>query len=356
VARLGGDEFGIVYTGPVSVEALAELARNINASLSQEILIDGANVTTGVSIGIAVAPTDSTDVNILMKFADLALYRAKAEGRGGFRFFEPGMDAKAKERRALETDLRAALANGEFALVFQPLVDIAAGVIKSCEALLRWNHPIRGVLQPLDFIPLAEETGLIHAIGEWAIREACTQAASWPDSIGIAVNISAVQFHGPGLVAAVKRALADTGLDPKRLELEVTETVLIAEMDRALGVLCALREMGVRIALDDFGTGYSSLSYLRKLPFDKIKIDRSFVRDLSNHAESQAIVSAMIGLAGELGVGITAEGVETAEQLASLRASGCEEAQGFLISRPQSAAGIAAFIAQSQSRYRSAAA
>jgi diguanylate cyclase (GGDEF)-like protein len=356
VARLGGDEFGIIYTRSVSVEALSELARSINASLSQEILIDGANVTTGVSIGIAVAPTDGTDINILMKFADLALYRAKADGRGGFRFFEPGMDAKAKERRALEMELRAALGNGEFTLVFQPLVDVVGGLIKSCEALLRWNHPTRGLLLPLDFIPLAEETGLIHAIGEWALREACQQAASWPNSIGIAVNLSAVQFHGPGLVAAVQKALADSGLDPKRLELEVTETVLIAEMDRALSVLSALREMGVRIALDDFGTGYSSLSYLRKLPFDKIKIDRSFVRDLSTHVESQAIVSALIGLAGELGVGITAEGVETPEQLASLRASGCAEAQGYLISRPQSAAGIAAFIAQSQSRYRSAAA
>jgi diguanylate cyclase (GGDEF)-like protein len=356
VARLGGDEFGIVYTKSVSLESLSDLARHINRALSEETLIEGANVATGVSIGIAVAPTDGTDVNILLKYADLALYRAKAEGRGGFRFFEPGMDAKAKERRALEMDLRAALANGELCLVFQPLIDVTNGSIKSCEALLRWNHPTRGTLQPLDFIPIAEETGLIHPIGEWVIREACKQAVSWPDIIGIAVNLSAVQFHSPGIVAAVKNALAETGLDPTRLELEVTETVLISEMDKALSILADLREMGVRISLDDFGTGYSSLSYLRKLPFDKIKIDRSFVRDLSTHPESQAIVGALIGLAGELGVGVTAEGVETQEQLAKLRASGCEEAQGFLISRPQSAAGIAAFIAQSQSRYRSSAA
>jgi EAL domain-containing protein (putative c-di-GMP-specific phosphodiesterase class I) len=265
------------------------------------------------------------------------------------------MDTKAKERRALEMDLRSALANGELALVFQPLIDLGDDEIKSCEALLRWQHPTRGTVQPLDFIPLAEETGLIHAIGEWVIREACKEAATWPKEVGVAVNLSAAQFHSPGIVAAVQKALRDTGLDPTRLEIEITETVLISEMDRALAILAALRQMGVRIALDDFGTGYSSLSYLRKLPFDKIKIDRSFVRDLSTHSESQAIVSALIGLASELGVGVTAEGVETPDQLARLRASGCEEAQGFLISRPQSAAGISAFIAQPRTRRRSAA-
>ncbi len=355
VARLGGDEFGIIVSGAVSLEPLSALAKAINEALSKETLVEGVNVATGVSIGIAVSPTDGTDVNILLKYADLALYRAKAEGRSGFRFFEPGMDTKAKERRALEIDLRGALANGELSLVFQPLIDIAGGEIKSCEALLRWSHPTRGLVQPLDFIPLAEETGLIHQIGEWVIREACRQAVGWPRNIGVAVNLSAVQFHSPGIVAAIEKALADAGLEPARLELEVTETVLISEMDRALAILSALRQMGVRIALDDFGTGYSSLSYLRKLPFDKIKIDRSFVRDLSSQPESQAIVGALIGLAGELGVGVTAEGVETQEQLAHLRASGCEEAQGFLISRPQSGAAITAFIAQSQARRRSAA-
>jgi diguanylate cyclase (GGDEF)-like protein len=356
VARLGGDEFGVIVTRGASRDQVSALARAINEALSQEALAEGVNVATGVSIGIALAPANGSDVNLLMKFADLALYRAKAEGRGGFSFFEPSMDTKAKERRALEMDLRVALANDEFTLVFQPLIDLGDDEIKSCEALLRWQHPTRGTVQPLDFIPLAEETGLIHAIGEWVIREACKQAASWPKEIGVAVNLSATQFHSPGVVAAVEKALRDTGLDPRRLEIEVTESVLISEMDRALAILAALRQMGVRIALDDFGTGYSSLSYLRKLPFDKIKIDRSFVRDLSTHSESQAIVGALIGLAGELGVSVTAEGVETQDQLARLRASGCEEAQGFFISRPQTATGIAAFIADAPTRRRSAAA
>ncbi|SDR61896.1 PAS domain S-box-containing protein/diguanylate cyclase (GGDEF) domain-containing protein [Rhizobiales bacterium GAS113] len=355
IARLGGDEFGVVQTQGVSLEATSELAKRMNEALSTETLIDGVNVATGVSIGIAIAPTDGAEVAVLLKHADLALYRAKAEGRGGFRFFEPGMDAKAKERRALEIDLRSALPNGELMLVYQPLIDLGDDEIKCCEALLRWNHPVRGLVQPMDFIPLAEETGLIQPIGEWVIREACRAASGWPEHIGIAVNLSAVQFHSPGIVAAVQRALEETGLKPERLELEVTETVLIAEMDRALAILNTLRQMKVRIALDDFGTGYSSLSYLRKLPFDKIKIDRSFVRDLATHAESQAIVGALIGLAGDLGVSVTAEGVETQDQLAHLRASGCEEAQGFLISKPQSATGIAAFIAQSLVRRRSAA-
>jgi diguanylate cyclase len=228
VARLGGDEFGIIQTKAVSLEAISALAKAMNEALSMETLIDGANVATGVSIGIAVAPADGTDVHVLLKYADLALYRAKAEGRGGFRFFEPGMDAMAKERRALEIDLRAALPNGELMLVFQPLIDLGDGEIKSCEALLRWNHPTRGMVQPLDFIPLAEETGLIHPIGEWVIREACKQAVTWPERIGIAVNLSAVQFHSPGIVATVEQALADSGLKPERLELEVTETVLIS--------------------------------------------------------------------------------------------------------------------------------
>ncbi|MFI5013686.1 MAG: putative bifunctional diguanylate cyclase/phosphodiesterase [Hyphomicrobiales bacterium] len=355
IARLGGDEFGVVQTKAVSLESTSELAQRMCEALSAQTLVEDVNVATGVSIGIAVAPADGTDVNMLLKHADLALYRAKAEGRGGFRFFEPGMDAKAKERRALEMDLRTALPNGELMLVFQPLIDLADNSIKCCEALLRWNHPTRGVVQPMDFIPLAEETGLIQPIGEWVIREACKQAVTWPEHIGVAVNLSAAQFHSPGIISAVEKALAETGLKPERLELEVTETVLISEMDRALTILETLRRMKVRIALDDFGTGYSSLSYLRKLPFDKIKIDRSFVRDLATHAESQAIVGALIGLAGDLGVDVTAEGVETKEQLAHLRASGCEEAQGFLISRPQSAAAITAFIAQSQTRRRSAA-
>jgi diguanylate cyclase (GGDEF)-like protein/PAS domain S-box-containing protein len=355
VARLGGDEFGVIQTHGVSLEATSELAKRMNQALSAETLVDGANVATGVSIGIAIAPTDGTDVAMLLKHSDLALYRAKAEGRGGFRFFEPGMDAKAKERRALEIDLRAALPNGELMLVFQPLIGLANDDIRCCEALLRWNHPVRGMVQPMDFIPLAEETGLIQPIGEWVIREACRAATGWPEHIAVAVNLSAVQFHSPDIVAAVQRALEETGLEPQRLELEVTETVLITEMERALAVLNTLRQMKVRIALDDFGTGYSSLSYLRKLPFDKIKIDRSFVRDLTTHAESQAIVGALIGLAGDLGVAVTAEGVETQDQLAHLRASGCEEAQGFLISKPQSAAAITAFIAQSQARRRSAA-
>ena len=354
IARLGGDEFGVVQTQNVSMEATSELAMRMNEALLAETLIDGANVATGVSIGIAMAPTDGSEVATLLKHADLALYRAKAEGRGGLRFFEPGMDARAEERRALEIDLRNAPPNGELTLVYQPLIDLADDEIKCCEALLRWNHPVRGQVQPMDFIPLAEETGLIQPIGEWVIREACRAAASWPDHIGVAVNLSAVQFHSPGIVIAVRDALKETGLRPERLELEVTETVLIAEMEPALAILNTLRQMRVRIALDDFGTGYSSLSYLRKLPFDKIKIDRSFVRDLTIHSEIQAIVGALIGLAGDLGVGVTAEGVETQEQLLHLRASGCEEAQGFAISKPQSAAAITALIAQSQARHSAA--
>jgi len=275
-----------------------------------------------------------------LKNADLALYRAKAEGRGAFRFFEREMDARMREKRALEVDLRAALELSEFELFYQPLINLADGEIVAFEALLRWRHPDRGLVSPDAFIPVLEETGLIVAVGEWVLRQACSEATGWPDGIRVAINLSPVQFRGRALGLSVVSALAATGLLASRLELEITERVLLQKNEATLSTLHQLRNLGVHIAMDDFGTGYSSLSYLRSFPFDKIKIDRSFVRELCEGDDCIAIVRAVLGLGNNLGMTVTAEGVETEEQLERLRAEGCTEVQGYLLSRPKPATDI----------------
>jgi diguanylate cyclase (GGDEF)-like protein/PAS domain S-box-containing protein len=330
VARFGGDEFAVLQLAKDQPEAAAVLARRLVDVMSKPITIGEHQMPVGVSVGIALAPADGANADELLKNADLALYRSKAEGRSIYSLFEPEMDARMQARSALELDLRRALAERQFELHYQPIVNVASNEVSSFEALLRWTHPKRGRIPPLDFIPLAEETGLIIPIGEWVLREACAQAAKWPDRVHIAVNLSPVQFKGGHLVATVVGALAASGLRAQRLELEITESVLLQESDATLGVLHQLRDLGVAISMDDFGTGYSSLSYLRKFPFDKIKIDQSFIRDLADGGDSLAIVRAVTGLGSSLGITTLAEGVETAAQLAWLKAEGCIEAQGYL--------------------------
>jgi len=336
-ARLGGDEFAMILD-PISGPAEAgDRAARLISALSAPYDVDGLELSIGASIGIAIAPFDGDSSELLLRNADMALYRAKAD-RGGHRFFEPEMDRQAQARRALEADLRHALSAGEFELHYQPLVNLAADRITSFEALLRWRHPERGMVSPAEFIPVAEDIGLIVPIGEWVLRTACADMAKWPDDIKVAVNLSPVQFKSKNLVPAVIAALAHSGLPAQRLELEITESVLLAETETNLQTLHQLRGLGVRISMDDFGTGYSSLSYLRSFPFDKIKIDRSFVRDLPDRADCIAIVRAISGLARSLSIATTAEGVETKEQLEHLRAEGCTEVQGFLFSPAQPAA------------------
>jgi predicted signal transduction protein with EAL and GGDEF domain len=294
----------------------------------------------GASIGIAVAPTDAADADQLLKNADMALYRAKAEGRGTYRFFEPKMDALMRARRVLELDLRKALINGEFELYYQPLVNLASDEISAFEALLRWNHPERGLVAPLEFISLAEETALVVPIGEWVLRQACREAVRWPSHISVAVNVSPAQFTRPNLSQVVMSALAGSGLAAQRLELEITESVLLLGNDSTLATLHQLRKMGVRISMDDFGTGYSSLSYLRSFPFDKIKIDRSYVHDVSSNEDSMAIIRAVTALGASLRMTTTGEGVETQEELDYLKREGCIEAQGYFFSQPKPASEI----------------
>jgi len=291
-------------------------------------------VVVGASVGIAIAPGDGDHPDELLKNADMALYRAKSDGRRLYRVFEREMDARLQARRALELDLRKALADGQFELYYQPVVNVARRQVSGFEALIRWNHPQRGVVLPAEFIPLAEEIGLIQAIGEWVLRQACAEAASWPDDIRIAINLSAAQFKTRNLVQTVVHALAASGLPAGRLELEVTESILLHDSETILSTLHQLHELGVRISMDDFGTGYSSLSYLRSFPFDTIKIDRTFVEELPERSDCAAIVRAVAGLGDSLGMLTTAEGVETEDQLARLQAEGCEEVQGYLFSRP----------------------
>ena len=341
VARNGGDEFAIVQSAgdqPVAATSLAEVVIEL---LSAPYDLDGQQVTIGVSIGIALAPSDGSDAEELVKNADLALYRAKAEGRGTKRFFERRMDEQMQARRKLELDLRSALANGEFELYYQPLVELRSNRVCGFEALLRWHHPERGLVSPNDFIPLAEETGAIEAIGAWVLETACREAANWPRDVKVAVNLSPVQFRSGTLALHVVSALAGSGLSPDRLELEITESVMLQDTQTTLKVLHELRGTGVRISMDDFGTGYSSLSYLRKFPFDKIKIDQSFIRDLSDTDDAAAIVKAVMDLGSGLGMSTTAEGVETEAQLLHLRREGCNEVQGYLISPPRPAAMVA---------------
>jgi diguanylate cyclase (GGDEF)-like protein len=336
VARLGGDEFAILQDKAAQPEAVTSLARRLVAAIGAPCEIEGHRIVVGASIGIALAPQDGGTAEALLKAADLALYRAKADGRGAWRFFEPEMDARMQRRRQLEMELREALDQGGFELLYQPLVDIATMRLRGFEALLRRRGTDGTLAPPAEFIPLAEETGLIVPLGGWVLRTACAAAARWPESISVAVNVSVVQFRQPHFVDAVAAALAESGLPPGRLELEVTETIMLEDNVATLAQLHRLRRLGVRISLDDFGTGYSSLSYLRSFPFDKIKIDRSFVRDLAERGEARAIVRAIAGLGASLGMRTTAEGVESTDQLTRLRAEGCTDAQGYLFGRPMS--------------------
>jgi diguanylate cyclase (GGDEF)-like protein/PAS domain S-box-containing protein len=348
VARLGGDEFAIIQDSIRDDEQATDLARRIAEVIGTPFQVEGHDVTVSASIGIAMAPRDGADPDSLLKFADMALYAAKTDGRRTFRFFEPEMNERLHARRAMEIDLRLAFERNEFELYYQPTIDISSGRIVGCEALLRWHHPERGLVSPGEFIPLAESIGLIVPLGEWVLRQACAAAARWPEEVTVAVNLSPLQFKNANLVETVTGALAAAGLPARRLELEITESVLLQENENNPATLHRLRDLGVRIALDDFGTGYSSLSYLRVFPFDRIKIDGSFVKELPHNVECVSIVRAMADLARGLHMATTAEGVETPEQLEELRAHGCAAAQGYLFSRPLPAADVHELLA----RYR----
>ena len=347
VARLGGDEFAILLHDLENPMHAAALASRIVKSVAEPMQAGGHQVMVGTSVGIAMAPGDGHTAETLLKNADTALYRAKSEGRGNYHFFEKGMDEALQHRRLLEQGLKVALARGEFRLVYQPLMDLEQNRICCLEALLRWDHPERGLISPMEFIPVAEETGVITSIGEWVLREACKAATAWPEHVRIAVNLSPVQFKNRGLVDQVISALHDAGLPASRLELEITESLLLADTELTLQTLHRFRDLGVRISMDDFGTGYSSLSYLRSFPFDKIKIDRSFMKDVTLQKDSMAIIKAVIGLGRSLGMSTTAEGIETEEQLAAIREQGCDEAQGFLFSPPLPASSIDALLGTS---------
>ena len=344
VARLGGDEFAMILGTEASPNEISDRAISIIETLSAPYQIDSLEVVIGASIGIAISPGDGETGEELLRNADMALYRAKSEGGGVHHFFEKEMDSHAQRRRDMEIDLRRALASGEFELHYQPLVDLAQDRIVSFEALLRWKHPEKGMISPADFIPVAEDIGLIVPLGEWVLREACMQAAAWPSDIKVAVNLSPAQFRSRNLTQAVFTALGQSGLSPLRLELEITESIFLADSEANLAILHQLREFGVRISMDDFGTGYSSLSYLRSFPFDKIKIDRSFVRDIAERPDSVAIVRAISSLGRSLNISTTAEGVETMNQLDWLRAEGCTEVQGFLFSAARPASEVSALL------------
>jgi diguanylate cyclase (GGDEF)-like protein len=346
VARLGGDEFAIIMTQMQEPTDAAALSKRIRESIIKPYQIEGHQILTDLSIGISVAPFDAEDADPLLRNADMALYGAKADGRGTYRFFEPEMNIRMKARRELEMDLRKALVGKEFELHYQPLVDLKSNEVNGFEALLRWNHPKRGLISPADFIPIAEETGLIVPLGEWVLKAACYEAIDWPDNIKVAVNLSPAQLNNRNLLSVVTAALAETGMPARKLQLEITETVLLQNTFATLATLHELRKLGVQIALDDFGTGYSSLSYLRSFPFDKIKIDQSFIQDLSNGAEPVAIVQAVANLAKCLNMVSTAEGVETQQQMDILQSMGCTEMQGYLFSRARPASEIRQFFNQ----------
>ena len=334
IARLGGDEFVVFQADVESRDQASTLARRIVDVVDRTFIIDGKPIHIGVSIGIAMAPGDGDIADSLLRHADTALYRAKANGRGTFCFFETAMDANREERRKLEFDLQQALESEQFEIYYQPQVATDSERVVGFEALLRWHHPERGLVSPAEFIPLAEESGLIVPIGEWVLRQACKDAASWPANISVAVNLSPLQFRSQTLAHMVVSALDDAGLPASRLELEITESVLLTDNDTVLTTLHHIRSLGVRIAMDDFGTGYSSLSYLRLFPFDKIKIDQSFIRELGNSKDCAAIVKAVVDLGASLGITTTAEGVETSDQLSRVREQGCSEIQGYLFGKP----------------------
>ncbi|HEY3891619.1 MAG TPA: EAL domain-containing protein [Bradyrhizobium sp.] len=354
VARLGGDEFAIVQTGVRQPNDVMELVKRIYEAIRRPYECLGHHVTTDASIGIALAPNDGTDLDQLLKSADLAMYGAKSDGRRTYRFFEPEMDARVKARRTLELNMRQAMVDRAFELHYQPVVNLRSGEIAGCEALLRWRHPVRGMISPAEFIPIAEETGLICEIGDWVLATACAEAANWPPAVRLAVNVSPVQFRSHAFALKVAEVLAATGLPASQLELEITEAVLIRDDDTALTLLEQLRALGVRIALDDFGTGYSSLSYLRRFPFDKIKIDRCFVDDITDAGGSSAIVQAVINIANAQNMTTTAEGIETEPQREMLRELGCTEMQGFLFSRPRPVAEIRTMLSSGPHRVAAA--
>jgi diguanylate cyclase (GGDEF)-like protein len=342
VARLGGDEFAILYTARDQPETAADLADRIVDAINRPYDLNGHCVNVGTSIGVALFPNDGADAEALFRNADLALYKAKADGGNVWRFFKEEMWEKVQARRHFEADLRNALPNGELELFYQPIVSLVSGEVAGLEALLRWRHPQRGLVSPAEFIPLAEEIGAIGAIGDWVIRQACIEAARWPKDIYVAVNLSPKQFIGQSTLGfIVGTALAESGLRPGRLELEITESVVLDENADTLAILYELRALGIRISLDDFGTGYSSLSYLRKFPFDRIKVDQSFVREMTTREDCSAIVFAVTALAKALRMTTTAEGVETIEQFEQLRIAGCTEVQGYLFSKPKPASEVA---------------
>ena len=341
IARLGGDEFAVIQD-VLQADDARHLAGRIVEAMAAPFVINGTTVDIGVSVGVTLAPEDGLDANNLLSRADMAMYRVKSGGRNGWCFYQSEMDEQLHSKLALEIDLKTAVRNGEFELHFQPLLDLDSGEVVSFEALLRWRHPHRGLVSPAEFIPLAEESGLIAPIGEWVLKTACNTAQAWPKPWRVAVNISPVQFRHKSLVKLVAKALSSSGLDPARLELEITESVILTNETHNLAILNDIRAMGVKVAMDDFGTGYSSLSYLRAFPFDKLKIDQSFIRDLPHDGNALSIVRAITEMAQSLGIKITAEGVETEAQMAALQTLNCREAQGYLIGRP--APDIAAYL------------
>ncbi|SIR32224.1 diguanylate cyclase (GGDEF) domain-containing protein [Rhizobium sp. RU20A] len=340
IARLGGDEFAILHHCDEALSGVIQIAEKIIAAAARQRTIEGHAVTVGASVGIVTSFEQGEEPENLLKNADLAMYRAKADGRGTYRIFNPEMDAKAQARRLLELDMRTAFVNGQYEVFYQPLISMEHHRVAGFEALMRWNHPERGPVSPGEFIPIAEETGMIVQLGDWVLREACRQAVRWPDHVRIAVNVSTVQFVRGNVVASVMGALAQSGLPAHRLEVEITESVLLEKTEQNIEILEQLRALGVRIAMDDFGTGYSSLGYLRRFRFDKIKIDQSFIRDIAKDVESSAIVNAITRLGVSFGISTTAEGVETQEQLLRLAAEGCHEVQGWLFSKAISASEV----------------
>lgn len=350
VARLGGDEFVVVQTNVKQASDVLEFVQRIHAAIREPIDCLGQLVATDASIGIALAPDDASERDQLLKNADLAMYSAKGEGGRAYRFFEPEMDARAKARHAIEADLREAIVKQAFEVHYQPILNLESNRIVCCEALLRWNHPDRGMISPTDFIPIAEETGLINQIGDWVLERACSEAARWPDDIRIAVNVSPVQFRNPGFGLKVTHLLATTGLAPDRLELEITEATVVRDDQATIKILDQLRAIGVRIALDDFGTGYSSLGYLQRFPFDKIKIDRSFINDLAHGNGSSSIVEAVINIARGRNMTTTAEGVEWESQRHELKSLGCSEMQGYLFSPARPAHDIRELLSKREHR------
>jgi diguanylate cyclase (GGDEF)-like protein len=345
VARLGGDEFAVLQLAGGRVREAEALARRIIDAVGAPYDLGGHRVLVGVSVGIAIAAAPGTSADLLLRNADMALYRAKADGRGTHRSFEAEMDAEFQDRLAVERDLREALERRQLEVFYQPLFDLGADRVSGFEALVRWRHPERGLIPPAQFVPIAEELGLIVPIGEWVLRQACADAATWPGHLKVAVNLSPVQFRSGGIVQVVGDALKSSRLAPDRLELEITESTLLQDNRTTVAMLHHLRDLGVRTALDDFGTGYSSLSYLRSFPFDKIKIDQSFVREMERRPDCLAIVNSVADLARRLGMTTTAEGVETPDQLRQVRGAGCAEAQGYHFGHPRPAAEVLEWLA-----------